>query len=81
MDQSTFGLKDAIVAGLGLLTASMGWIFKKQDSRITNLEDNKVDKTAHETRFDEVIRRLDSQDESSAERDKKLDRLIERLIK
>lgn len=79
--EPTFGLRDAVVAGLGLLTASMGWIFRKQDNRITNLEKQKVDKETHDERFKEVIRRLDKQDESSAERDKKLDRLIERLIK
>jgi hypothetical protein len=81
MDQSTFGLRDAVVAGLGLLTASMGWIFKRQDHRITNLEDNKVDKTALDDKFKEVIRRLDAQDISSQSRDTKLDRLIEKLIK
>lgn len=80
-DPSAFGLRDMVVAGLGLLTASMGWIFRKQDNRITKLEDNKVDKVAHESRFEEVIRRLDAQDASSAKRDEKLDRLIERLIK
>lgn len=81
MDQNSFGLRDAVVTGLGLLIASMGWIFKRQDTRITNLEECKVDKIVVDSKFAEVIRRLDAQDVSAQKRDEKLDRLVERLLK
>lgn len=81
MQDNPLGLRDAVVAGLGLLTAAMGWIFRKQDGRIKDLEENKVDKEVHNDKFLEVIRRLDAQDTASMRRDEKLDRIIEKLIK
>lgn len=83
MEQGTiFGVsvRDVSLAIIGLLFTAMGWIFRKQDSRITKLEECKVDATVHESKFAEVVRRLDAQDASAVRRDEKLDRILEKLI-
>jgi hypothetical protein len=80
-DQMGINARDIILGVVGLIMTLMGWIFNRQDKRLTDLETCKVDKTTHEDKFAEVIRRLDAQDVSSATRDLKLDRIIERLIK
>lgn len=86
MDQGggdIFGLnlRDLALAFVAFLFTAMGWIFKKQDNRIADLEAGKVDKELHESRFTEVVRRLDAQDTAAIRRDEKLDKILERVMK
>jgi hypothetical protein len=82
-EPTIFGIqvRDIALGMIGILISLMSWIFNRQDKRISSLEKDKVDKAAHESRFQEVIRRLDQQDAAAILRDGKLDRLIERLFK
>ena len=79
----TLGLnpRDIILGAIGLIMTLMTWIFGKQDKRLNDLEKGKVDCSVHESTFDQVIKRLDAQDVSARDRDLKLDRIIEKLIK
>jgi hypothetical protein len=81
MESTGINARDIILGVVGFIMTLMGWIFNKQDKRLSDLETCKVDVKTHEDKFAEVIRRLDAQDVSSAQRDVKLDRIIERLIK
>jgi hypothetical protein len=81
MESTGINARDIILGVVGFIMTLMGWIFNKQDKRLTDLETCKVDVKTHEDKFAEVIRRLDGQDASSTLRDAKLDRIIERLIK
>lgn len=73
-------MRDVVIGFMGLFMTGLGFIFKSQLNRISNLEENKVDKEVHESRFEEVIRRLDAQDESAIRRDDKLDRILDRML-
>jgi hypothetical protein len=73
---SEFQSKDVITYAIGAFSVLLGWIWKSHDKRLEKVEDGKANETSVAGRFEDLVARLDRQDDEAHRRDAKLDQIL-----